>query len=243
MEWELRRLRERSQEHEHETDRHRGPGGRVLQQRAEAVGAAGLADHDEATQHRQPAESGDQQRLEGGGSCGGRRRLVPDEEERRDRRQLPEAVEHQEVVGEHQPEHRAGEEHQQTQQPGRRRTVRAEVAVGVGDDQHADAGDEADHDRRETVETQIDAEPELRDPLGVLGEHGVVDDVAQLGQQPPVGRRHRERGEGEGEPTAPLAGRQQREPDEEMEQEQRAHHDPTGGPLHRTGRRSTAVGI
>ena len=71
---------------------------------------------DESGQHRQRSGAGDEQRLE---CCRTRSSVgvvVADQEERRDRRQLPEAVEHEQVVGQDQPEHRAGEQRQQRHQ-------------------------------------------------------------------------------------------------------------------------------
>ena len=96
------------------------PRRRVGQHLAELERAAAghrLPDQHEARQHRQTAGPRDQQRLQGGGPGLDRRVVVADEQERRDRRQLPEAEQHDQVVGQDQPEHRAGEQHQQAEQP------------------------------------------------------------------------------------------------------------------------------
>ena len=123
--------------------------------------------------------------------------LVADEQERRDRRQLPEPVEHEQVVGEDEADHRPGEQHEQPEQAhvGRRRVV--EVAPRVGDDEHADAGDEEQHQRGEPVEAQVEVDAELGDPLDVLGAHLAVDDVGEGGEEPAERGRRRDGGDDE----------------------------------------------
>ena len=92
------------------------PGGRVGEDGAETVRAGLLAEDDQTGEHRQRAGAGHEQRLEGGGAGLRLGVGVADEQERRDRRQLPEAVEDEHVVGEDEPGHRSGEEDQQAEQ-------------------------------------------------------------------------------------------------------------------------------
>ena len=65
--------------------------------------------------------------------------VVADEEVRRDRRELPERVEEEEVVGHDQADHRAGEQREQPDQAPDVGAVAAEVPAGVGEHEHADA--------------------------------------------------------------------------------------------------------
>ena len=129
----LGRLGERPDEHQHEADGHRGPGRRVGQDPAELVRPAALhrlPDQHEPRQHGQTARPGDQQRLQGGGPRLDRVVVVADEQERRDRGQLPEAEQHDQVVGQDQAQHRAGEQHQQAEQPPLTRPAVRQVRAG-----------------------------------------------------------------------------------------------------------------
>ena len=118
--------------------------------------------------------------------------VVADQQERRDRRQLPEPVEDEHVVGEDEAGHRPGEEHEQAEQANVARRRVGEVARRVGDDEHADAGDQHQHQGGEAVEAEGEVDAELGDPLDGLGQHVAVDDVGA------VGRRAR--------PASPAAG-------------------------------------
>ncbi len=99
VERHLRRLGEGAEQDQHDGDRRRVAAGRVGEDRAELVRPGGLAEDDEAGEHRQRAGAGDQERLQGGGPGLGILVVVADEQERRDRRELPEPVQHEQVVG------------------------------------------------------------------------------------------------------------------------------------------------
>jgi hypothetical protein len=60
-----------------------------------------LAQHDDAHQHRQATDSGDDESLQRSEPAGPARRVVPDEQVRENRREFPEDVEHDQVVGDH----------------------------------------------------------------------------------------------------------------------------------------------
>ena len=184
VERHLRRLGEGAEQDQHEGDGHRRAVGRVGEDGAEPVRACLLAEDDQPGEHGQRAGAGHQQRLEGGGAGLRLGVVVADEQERGDRRQLPEPVEHEHVVGEDEPGHRPGEQHEQAEQAdvARRRVV--EVAGRVGEHEDADAGDEHQHQGGEAVEAQGEVDAELGDPLDGLGQHVAVDDVGQADGEP-----------------------------------------------------------
>jgi hypothetical protein len=110
--------------------------------------------------------------------------VVADEQERHERRQLPEPEQHDQVVGQDEAEHRPGEQHQQPDEAAEPVADRGEVAGGVGEDQHPDAGDEQDEQRREPVEAQVHVHVQLGHPRHGLG-HGVApQDARRLRGQP-----------------------------------------------------------
>ena len=150
MERVLGGLGERSEQDEDEGDRHGGPRRWVAEDGAQLVRACGLTQHDEAGEHGEAAGPGDQQCLERGRSGPRVGVAVADEQEGRHRRELPEAVQHQEVVGHHESGHRPAEQHEQSDETSR---WLVEVARRVSDDEHADAGDEDEHQRGEAVDT------------------------------------------------------------------------------------------
>ena len=149
--------------------------------------------------------AGDEERLQRRRPGRGVVVAVADQQERRHRRQLPEAVEDEEVVGEDEADHRPGEQHEQAEQSDVGGLGVAEVAPGVGDDEHADAGDEREHQDGEPVEAQVEVDAERRDPRHVARAHVAVDDTWRDGGQPDDGGRRRDGGEGEGERAAAAA--------------------------------------
>ena len=97
------------------TDETRRRFGVLADQLGQAVRARGLAQHDEPGQHGESAGSGDQDRLEGGSPGSGVVVVVADQQVRRDRGELPEDEQPDEMVGGDHAQHGAGE---QGHQPG-----------------------------------------------------------------------------------------------------------------------------
>ena len=114
---EDRRLRQRSDQDRRHRRRDQATGRRVGDDPGDPVGPRGLAEHDHAGEHRQPAGRGDGQRLHRGPAAGPALGDVADQQVGTDRGQLPEHVQQQQVVGDHQPEHRPGERHQHPAEP------------------------------------------------------------------------------------------------------------------------------
>ena len=137
-----RRLRQRADEQQHDgRDGDRVERRRVGEQAADRVGVV-HADRDDADEHRETTEGRDEQRLHRRAPVRRARRVVSDEQVGQDRRQLPEDVEHEEVVGEDEAEHRAGEGGEDRREAPQRRVVVVEVPRAVEQDEGADAGDE-----------------------------------------------------------------------------------------------------
>jgi hypothetical protein len=107
---DLRRLRERADEDEDQADADRRPDRGRRRELAQPVRARRLADQDEPGEQRQAARAGDQDRRQRRVAGSGVLVVVADEEVRRDRRQLPEDEQREQVVGEDHAEHRAGEQ-------------------------------------------------------------------------------------------------------------------------------------
>ncbi len=75
----------------------------------EQVGTRDGAEDDDADEHRQPARGGDEQRLHGGLAAACALGVVTDQKEGQHGGELPEHVEHQHVVADHEAEHGPGE--------------------------------------------------------------------------------------------------------------------------------------
>ena len=211
MEGDLRGLREGADE-----DQHQGQVDQPALQAAglpdrhdlgDAVGPGPLAQQDEAQQHDEAAQHRHQERLHRGAAVLPRHAALPHQQERRDRRQLPEHVERQQVVGEDEAQHRPGEGEQQR---GVARALRIlpEVADAVDEDQRADPGDEDDHRQREGVEPEAQHEPELGCP-GDRGAHAGGQGLGGVRQRPDE-RRGRKHGR-DHEPRPLAAGRHDRQ--------------------------------
>jgi hypothetical protein len=168
VERQLCGLRQRADEDQRERRRDRAPAECAgLPERddlGDPVGAGRLAEQDEPQQHHQPAEHGDQQRLDSGAPVLPRLAALAHEQERRHRRQLPEQVEGEQVVGEDEPEHRAGEGEQERGAAGGVRGFLAEVADAVDEDQRADPGDEHDHRQCEARRAGSSGRARAREP-------------------------------------------------------------------------------
>ena len=169
VEGQLGRLRQRADEDQRERGRDRAAAEAArLPERddlRDPVGAGRLAEQDEPQQHHQPAEHRHQQRLDRRAPVLPRLAALAHEQERRHRRQLPEQVQREQVVGEDEPEHHAGEGEQERGAAGGVGRALAEVADAVDEDQRADPGDEHDHRQRQGVEPETQGEPELRRPV------------------------------------------------------------------------------
>ena len=162
------------------------------------VTAGRLAQHDEADQHGQAAERGDDQRSHRGPAVRPPLGVVPDQDEREDRGEFPEDVEQQHVSGQHQAEHRAGEGDEGPGEPPERRVARLEVPGAVDQHQCADTGDQQTQRPAQGVEAQCDVQAKFGHPTDGFGDGpGIVTGHgAGLGEQPPE-RRRRNNGQNE----------------------------------------------
>ena len=186
VEGELRRLGERAQQDEH----HEQDVARVV---ADArAGGAELGDGErlrreaqqhQARQHRQLARDGDDEGLLRRQPRGADGVLEADEQVGRHAGQAPEDDQQQQVVGQHQAEHR-GHEGQRQRMEAIDLRVAVEVALGVEDDGRADTADEQGEQQRERVQRERQGEPELRHPLGLPAHGRAVDDTGgEAGEQ------------------------------------------------------------
>ena len=180
----LGRLRHRAEEHEDEGHGDRRARRRRRHDLAEPVGAGGLPEEHEADEHGQTTGAGDQQGLQGRGPGPGVGVVVADEEVRRDRRELPERVEEEEVVGDDQADHGAGEQRQQTDQAPHAGPLPGQVPGGVGEHEDADARHDEHHQGREAVDPDVEVEAELGDPGEALLDRLAVEQVGQADGQP-----------------------------------------------------------
>ena len=109
----------------------------------------------------------------GGASVGGAFGVVAHQQEREDGGQLPEDVEHDQVVADDQAEHGAGERDEFGGEAGQSLlgvpVVVMEVVGAVEQHQRADRQYQHAHDRRERVEPQRDVHRQLGQPLDVGG--------------------------------------------------------------------------
>jgi hypothetical protein len=91
------------------------------------------------------AERGHDQRLQPGRTPGPLGRVDADQQVGEDRGQLPEHVQEQEVVGEDQAEHRAGEGDEVAREGGEAGVVPGEVPGAEDEDERADTRDDQHH--------------------------------------------------------------------------------------------------
>ena len=107
-------------------------------------------------------------------ACSAARRLaraavvVADEQVRQHARELPEHHEHDEVVGEDEPVHRAREGEQHGGELPDALGLAAEVPAAVEHDERADPGDDERHEPRERVHAHRQLDAERRDPVECL---------------------------------------------------------------------------
>ena len=116
------------------------------------VGARPLAQHDDADEHGQTAERGDQQRLGGGPPSRRAHPVEADQHEREHGRELPEHVQHQHVVGDDEAEHGRGERDHLPAEHGDAGTGVVEVVGAVAEDERTDPEDQHRQDRGQGVE-------------------------------------------------------------------------------------------
>ena len=200
----------------------------------EAQRAEGGEDAEHAEQEAVVADPVDDERLRAGGGGVLAVEVVADEQVRAEAHALP-AHEHQdEVLGEHEDEHREQEEVQVREEPGVAgvRRLAAHVADGVDVDEEADEGHERQHQRRERIqpEGQIQREVADGDPAPVGFDERALA-AREVRNQPRVGRdggqgrrtdtHHRDEGLAEAGPEQSV-DRETREGDE-GDQPERSH--------------------
>ena len=164
-----------------------------------------------------------EQRVQRGGARPGLGVPVADEQERRDRRQLPARVEHDDVVGLDEAEHRAAEQDQQAGQPAEVACVGSEVPGGVDEDRDADRRDDQRHRCRKPVQTQFDAQPEAVHPAEAFGHRRTTSHSPELRRNPSSGGHHRDRADQKSAATEPAAHRDQPDADQRERGEKDNH--------------------
>ena len=197
-----RGLGDRPDQHADDPGGHRrgGRGGarEVGHEVREPRGARRGGQHHQADEHRQAARRGDDERLHRRRTARPLVRVVPDEQEGEDGRQLPAHVEHEDVVGPDEREHRAGEGGEHPGEPPEPARALREVARAVQEHEGPDAGDQQREGGGQRVEAHRDVDAEGGDPRDLLGGRGAREHRGQLRQDPDEGRggdqgQHRER--------------------------------------------------
>ena len=166
VKWKLRRFGE-SPEHDQHDDR------RVVRVVCEtllaghhlpqAEGADGLAQDDEAGQHRQGARAGYEQSLQGGASGDGVLMRVADEQERSNRGELPEDEQRDEVVGQHHAEHRQHEADEKQGEPAAL-PIALHVLAGEQENERADSRNQQGEQQTQAVDDDAEVDAQLRQP-------------------------------------------------------------------------------
>ncbi len=200
----------------------------------DAVRAPRLSDHDQPGEHRESTASGDEQGLERGRPGTRLVVVVADEEVRRDRGEFPEHEQPDQLIGQDDAEHRAGEDREHAGEAGdtgefgvvlaaMTAVVRREVAERVDADQQPDARDDGDHEEGERVEPQVDGDVEAAHPGERLGHRLTVDDAAPSRRRPHEHRGRSHRGDREGPASEHPAGGDDGGADDEVKGEQHEH--------------------
>ena len=225
MERELGRLGETA---EQDQDQDRGIERRALhcisarQNRRQIERSDGQAQHDHARDQQQAAPARNRQRH---ARTLPRFRLVapePDEEERGQARQLPEDQEQQDVAGNHDPQHRALEQHQAGEEPPRRLT-RGEVEMTEDHHQQSDAQDHSGEHQSERIDHQRQIEAESGHPGDRCHRGSAAQDRRRERDDDRKADRARQRGDARmPDPPAPAhnGNRQRSHERERDEQEQ-----------------------
>ena len=170
------------------------------------VGAGHLAQHDDARQHDQPAPAGDGQRHARTGPGLFSSPPVADEQERGDAGQFPEHHQQQQVVRQHDAQHRRHEQHQRAEELARR-VLGVQVVGRVQDDEQPDARDQAREHQAQCVQAEVEVQADRGDPLGVVQQGAPCQHLRRQGQQ------HRQSG----------AGHARRSPGRELPPKRRGH--------------------
>ena len=147
-------------------DRHRSPRERERRRVEDVAEVQAAAPHEQdqhAEQEPEVAHAVHDERLLP--RLGGSRPLVPeaDQQVRAQAHAFPAHEHEQEVVGQHQREHREHEQVEVQEEPAERGIVR-HVAGGVDVDQEADPGHDQRHHRRQRIQHERDVGPEVADP-------------------------------------------------------------------------------
>ena len=197
VERELRRLGEGAEQHQHDDRRVvrvSGEGLRVGQHLPQAERADGLAQDDEAGQHRQGPRAGDEQSLQGGAPGRGVLVRVADEQERGDRGEFPEDEQRDEVVGQHQAEHGQHEADEEEREPAAL-PIATHVLGGEQEDERADARDQQGEQQTQAVDHEVEVDALLRQPRRLPDEDLAAGDGRDQRAEP-----HEERdGQGDGQ--------------------------------------------
>ena len=168
MEREDRRFAQRPDQEHHDRGIHHRAGRPDLEDVDDAGGSGIHGQQDDADEHHQTTERGHQQRLQSCTAAGGAAPVVADEQVGQDAGDFPEHHEHDDVVGEHQTVHRAGETEQNAGELAEFGGVVEEVPAAVQQHQRADAGDDEGEHPAQHVHMHGEVQTELRDPGDAL---------------------------------------------------------------------------
>ena len=153
------------------------------QQFPQAVRAGRLAEQHESGQHGQGSHSGDQQGLQRRAPHGRVLVLVADQEERCQGGEFPKDEQGDQVVRQHQPQHR---EHEGQEKRGEAQQLRVaqHVLARVEHDQRADSGDEQGEEQAQPVDKEAQRDALLRDPADLPIERSAGRDVRHQRTEP-----------------------------------------------------------
>ena len=154
----------------------------VLKDHAEVIAAYDLAQDQHAADHRKPAHTGDGKRHARALASLGQVFPIADQQEGRQRCQLPEDQQKQDVVGHDDPHHRALKQ----QQIGKELAhviVAAEVVPRIGDDQQSDAQDQESEKETQPVQHQREIQSQSRHPVDARHHDLARKDGGQICQQ------------------------------------------------------------
>ena len=185
MERELRRLGETAQQ---DQDQRRdiqriGLDQRaVLQDHRQIVTAHDLPEDQHPPDHRKATQAGHGKGHTRALPPFGQVFPVPDQQEGRQRCQLPENEQKQDVVGQNDPDHRPLKQ-QQVGEKLPHVVVAAEVVARIGDDQKADTKDQQRKEEPEPVQHQGKVQPQHRHPVDPRHHDLARQNGRQVGQQ------------------------------------------------------------
>ncbi len=249
MERELRRFGETAQEDQDERGQiHRARLDRLLlrQDHAQVMASGDLAQDQHPRDHRQPAKPGDGQRHARALPPLGQVLPVADQQEGRERGQLPEDEQQQDVVRKHDPHHRPLEE-QQIGIELPHRILARQVEPRVEDDQQTDAKDQPGKEQPQPVEHEIDVQAERGQPVKAKGQHLAAHHRGCTDQQERDRKDRRRGGEG-GAGVAPRLDHQTRQERAQKRQRRDDRQEPCDGlhlglPLPRCSRGPRAAAL